>query len=94
VCFFTADILPDLYVVLPVWSVFAEQSYDCYLFQPKVIASYDFKPQETEELELKRGDIISVLDKKDPNWWMGEIVRGTQTFRGLFPKTYVSPYTD
>ena len=62
--------------------------------QPKVIASYDFKPQEAEELELKRGDIISVLDKKDPNWWMGEIIRGNQTCRGLFPKTYVSPYTD
>jgi len=59
-----------------------------------VIASYDFKPHEAEELELKRGDIISVLDKKDPNWWLGEIVRGNQTFRGLFPNTYVSPYTD
>jgi len=65
-----------------------------YIFQPKVIASYDFKPQEAEELELKRGDIVSVLDKKDPNWWMGEVIRGTQTSRGLFPKTYVSPYTD
>jgi growth factor receptor-binding protein 2 len=64
------------------------------MIRPKVIASYDFKPQEAEELELKRGDIISVLDKKDPNWWMGEIVRGNQAFRGLFPKTYVSPYTD
>jgi growth factor receptor-binding protein 2 len=60
----------------------------------KVIASYDFKPQDAEELELKRGDIIFVLDKKDPNWWMGEIVRGTNVSRGLFPKTYVSPYTD
>jgi len=69
-------------------------SKNCCVFQPKVIASYDFKPQEAEELELKRGDIISVLDKKDPNWWMGEIVRGAHTYRGLFPKTYVSPYTD
>ena len=62
--------------------------------QSKVIASYDFKPTDPEELELRRGDIVVVLDKKDPNWWMGELVRGTQTCRGLFPKTYVSPYTD
>jgi growth factor receptor-binding protein 2 len=60
----------------------------------KVIANYDFKPETDEELEMKRGDIIFVLNKHDPNWWMGEIVRGQQVFRGLFPKTYVSPYTD
>ncbi|ESO08904.1 hypothetical protein HELRODRAFT_74691, partial [Helobdella robusta] len=59
-----------------------------------VIANYDFRPTDNEELELKRGDIISILEKKDPNWWMGEIVRGTQVCRGLFPKTYVSAYTD
>lgn len=61
----------------------------------KVIANYDFKPEKPEEeLEMKRGDIVAVLNKNDPNWWMGEIVRGNQVFRGLFPKTYVSPYTD
>ncbi|ESO09426.1 hypothetical protein HELRODRAFT_153783, partial [Helobdella robusta] len=54
-----------------------------------VVANYDFKPQDPEELELKRGDIVLVIDKKDPNWWSGEIVRGSQVFRGLFPKTYV-----
>jgi len=64
------------------------------MIRQKVIASYDFKPSDPEELELKRGDIVTVLDKKDPNWWMGELIRGTQTHRGLFPKTYVSPYTD
>lgn len=64
------------------------------MIRPKVIANYDFKPGDAEELELKRGDIVSVLDKKDPNWWMGEIMRGNQVCRGLFPKTYVSAYTD
>jgi SH3 domain len=61
----------------------------------KVIANYDFKPEKPEEeLEMKRGDIVAVLNKNDPNWWMGEIVRGSQVLRGLFPKTYVSTYTD
>jgi growth factor receptor-binding protein 2 len=60
----------------------------------KVIANYDFKPETSEELEMKRGDIIFVLNKHDPNWWMGEIVRNNQTTRGLFPKTYVTAYTD
>lgn len=43
---------------------------------------------------MKRGDIVAVLNKNDQNWWMGEITRGNQVLRGLFPKTYVSPYTD
>jgi hypothetical protein len=60
-----------------------------------VIANYDFKPENPEEeLEMKRGDIVAVLNKNDQNWWMGEITRGNQVLRGLFPKTYVSPYTD
>lgn len=63
--------------------------------RPKVIANYDFKPEGTDELPFRRGEIIYVLNKNDPNWWMGEIIRdNTQVSRGLFPKTYVSPYTD
>jgi len=67
----------------------------CCDVQPKVIANYDFKPDSPEELELRRGDIIHVLHKNDPNWWMGEITRdNTQVCRGVFPNTYVSPYSD
>jgi hypothetical protein len=66
----------------------------CSLFQPKVIANYDFVPNDPDELELKKGDIITVLQKKDPNWWMGEVHRGNKSCRGLFPKTYVMPYTN
>ena len=65
----------------------------CVCFQPKVCADYDFKPADKEELEMKRGDIITVIKKKDPNWWEGEIQRGNRTLRGVFPQTYVSPYT-
>ncbi|GFV12185.1 hypothetical protein TNCV_1536821 [Trichonephila clavipes] len=34
-----------------------------------VQAMYDFKPQENGELELHRGDIITVLNRSDKNWW-------------------------
>jgi len=67
----------------------------CCDVQPKVIANYDFRPESTEELPFRRGEIIHVLNKNDPNWWMGEVIRdNTQVSRGLFPMTYVSPYTD
>lgn len=60
----------------------------------KMVANYDFKPQDQEEMELNRGDIITVVDKKDPNWWLGEIVRDNRCCRGLFPRTYVSSLPD
>jgi len=60
----------------------------------KVIASYDFKASDpAEEIDLKRGDIVYVLNKKDPNWWLGEVTRGGNVVRGLFPKTYVTNYS-
>lgn len=63
------------------------------MVRPKVIANYDFHPQDPEELELKRGDIITIIEKRDENWWTGEIMRGNKTVRGLFPQTYTSAYT-
>jgi len=59
----------------------------------KMRANYDFVPNDMEELELKKGDVITVLDKPDPNWWKGEITRGNGVYRGLFPITYTIPIT-
>ncbi|RWS14301.1 Protein E(sev)2B-like protein, partial [Dinothrombium tinctorium] len=53
-----------------------------------VQAMYDFTPQEHGELEFRRGDIITVMDRSDANWWEGEI--GNR--KGYFPATYVIPY--
>ncbi|KAL5288648.1 sem-5 family protein [Megaselia abdita] len=53
-----------------------------------VQALYDFMPQETGELEFRRGDVITVTDRSDEHWWNGEI--GNR--KGLFPATYVTPY--
>lgn len=49
---------------------------------------YDFTPQEQGELEFRRGNIITVIDRTDENWWEGEC----QARRGYFPATYVQPY--
>ncbi|CAL1544680.1 unnamed protein product [Lymnaea stagnalis] len=51
-------------------------------------AMYDFSPTNQEEIELKKGDIIRLIAKSDPNWWEGE-VRGKT---GFFPKNYVKEY--
>jgi growth factor receptor-binding protein 2 len=58
----------------------------------QVVANYDFKPQDPDELELKRGEVITVLEKSDPNWWTGEVMRDGQSVRGVFPSTYVQPH--
>ncbi|KAE9556364.1 hypothetical protein FO519_000404 [Halicephalobus sp. NKZ332] len=55
---------------------------------PQVQALFDFNPQEEGELGFKRGDIITVINRDDENWWEG-ICRNQQ---GLFPATYVCPF--
>lgn len=48
-------------------------------------ASFDFEPQEAGELRLRKGDVITVLDKSDQNWWKGSC-NGQE---GMFPVPYV-----
>lgn len=57
-----------------------------------VEALYDFEPKADSdgetELEFKKGDVITVFDNSDDNWWGGSI--GDRT--GYFPRTYVQAY--
>lgn len=53
--------------------------------QKQVQAQYPFEPQESGELRFKKGDIITVIDSSDANWWKGTC-RGET---GLFPSSYV-----
>ncbi|KAG7736999.1 hypothetical protein KL912_003955 [Ogataea haglerorum] len=48
-------------------------------------ALYDYKPQQPEDVELKAGDKITVIDKLSTSWWKGT-VRGKT---GMFPANYV-----
>ena len=52
---------------------------------PVVVAAFDFEPLEEDELRLKKGDIITVIDKCNEDWWRGTC----NGMEGLFPAPYV-----
>ncbi|XP_053781798.1 intersectin-2 isoform X2 [Desmodus rotundus] len=56
----------------------------------QVIAMYDYVANNEDELNFSKGQVISVLNKDDPDWWQGEINGVT----GLFPSNYVKMTTD
>ncbi|KAI6243636.1 hypothetical protein M3Y99_00025700 [Aphelenchoides fujianensis] len=53
-----------------------------------VQALFDFQAQEEGELAFRRGDIITVTNRADANWWEGTL----NNVSGMFPATYVCPY--
>uniref|UniRef100_A0A4W4E8V4 Osteoclast-stimulating factor 1 n=1 Tax=Electrophorus electricus TaxID=8005 RepID=A0A4W4E8V4_ELEEL len=61
------------------------QTYTSLL--PQVMARYDFKAEEVDELTFSAGDVIEVLNQSDPCWWMGRL-KGRS---GLFPANYTAP---
>lgn len=50
-----------------------------------VEAIYEYKPQQPEDLELRVGDKVQVLEHTSPDWWRGSI--GSRS--GMFPSNYV-----
>uniref|UniRef100_A0A5S6QVR9 SH3 domain-containing protein n=1 Tax=Trichuris muris TaxID=70415 RepID=A0A5S6QVR9_TRIMR len=50
-------------------------------------AVYDYMPENPDELELKRGDIVYVVESYDDGWFIGTSLR-TGRF-GMFPGNYV-----
>ncbi|XP_068559581.1 vinexin isoform X3 [Cebidichthys violaceus] len=52
-------------------------------------AVYNYKPQNSDELELREGDIVRVMEKCDDGWFVGTSER-TRAF-GTFPGNYVAP---
>uniref|UniRef100_A0A665VYC0 Sorbin and SH3 domain containing 3 n=1 Tax=Echeneis naucrates TaxID=173247 RepID=A0A665VYC0_ECHNA len=62
-----------------------------YFFGPnfRYKAVYNYKPQNSDELELREGDIVQVMEKCDDGWFVGTSER-THAF-GTFPGNYVAP---
>uniref|UniRef100_A0A4W4HFI6 Osteoclast-stimulating factor 1 n=1 Tax=Electrophorus electricus TaxID=8005 RepID=A0A4W4HFI6_ELEEL len=51
----------------------------------KCKALYDFSSERADELHIKEGDLLNILQKDNNGWWYGEL-KGR---RGHFPSTYV-----
>ncbi|XP_039272630.2 uncharacterized protein LOC120346901 isoform X8 [Styela clava] len=60
---------------------------DGFPTQEKHVALYPYIPQNEDELELKGGDIVQVVEKCDDGWFVGTCER-TGAF-GTFPGNYV-----
>ncbi|KAI4801768.1 hypothetical protein KUCAC02_019639, partial [Chaenocephalus aceratus] len=56
----------------------------------QVIAMYDYTAANRDELSFSKGQLISVLDKTNPDWWKGDVNGVT----GLLPTNYVQMTTE
>jgi hypothetical protein len=52
-------------------------------------AVHPYSPRHIDELEIREGDIVEVMEKCDDGWYVGTSVR-TNEF-GTFPGNYVQP---
>lgn len=50
---------------------------------------YDYAPQHEDEMQLHRGEVLVIVERRDEDWWLGRADDGR---RGLFPSNYVQPY--
>ena len=48
---------------------------------------YNYKPQKSDELELKKGEIYSVSEKCHDGWFKGTVL--ATGLSGVFPGNYV-----
>lgn len=57
-----------------------------FFFLNIVIVTYDYEAEVEDELTLRVGDIIKVIDIEDDDWWIGEI----NGRKGAFPSNFVN----
>jgi len=56
-----------------------------------VIASFDYEPQNDDELRFRENTMIYVIKKNSDGWWEGVMEIDGQPICGLFPANYVEP---
>ncbi|XP_067336289.1 jouberin isoform X2 [Channa argus] len=59
--------------------------------QQVVVSLYNYRANRSDELTIRRGDVIQVLYKDNDNWWFGRLVNGQQ---GYFLASYVVDQRD
>lgn len=52
-----------------------------------VVSLYEYRANRSDELSMRRGDVIHVLYKDNDSWWFGRLVSGQE---GYFPASYVA----
>ncbi|KAK9959675.1 hypothetical protein ABG768_009783 [Culter alburnus] len=52
-----------------------------------VVSLYEYRANRSDELSIRRGDVIHVLYKDNESWWFGRLVSGQE---GYFPASYVA----
>lgn len=56
-------------------------------FPFQVVALYDYDSTRSDELTVRRDDVIQVLYKDNDTWWFGRLADGRQ---GYFPASHVA----
>lgn len=58
-----------------------------FAFLYSYVALYNYKPQKTDEVELRKGDYYTVTEKCQDGWFKGTCLRSGSV--GVFPGNYV-----
>lgn len=56
-----------------------------------VVALYDYTARRSDELSIRRGDIVRVYFKDNEDWWYGSLGKGKE--EGFFPANHVASET-
>ncbi|KAK9534080.1 hypothetical protein VZT92_009153 [Zoarces viviparus] len=59
--------------------------------QQVVVSLHDYRANRSDELTVRRGDVIQVLYKDNDKWWFGRLANGQQ---GYFVASYVTDQSD
>ncbi|XP_067937474.1 abl interactor 1-like isoform X2 [Watersipora subatra] len=61
-------------------------------YMEKVVALFDYEPQNDDELRFRENAVLYVIKKNEDGWWEGVMESDNgQSICGLFPENYVEP---